>query len=259
MLQWLVEMLETTDPYNCTWRGLSRFHGWLIADRVACGNVGFDGLIFLKDICMHIDNVCVLFHIYICMYNIYFIIFIFIYTYLTWEWFSIVCCFVDVLKLMSCSCSMGFYSTHLWYVHGQSWADLKWNRRPFMMVWLLCSNARDSHVERSFVYQWCLVGFIRQNSHGFRGVFVGRQCWCCFFSVAKSRGITNLQEPVSLSREGCWDQCQLPMRFLLSAFLHTAKAPWYLEGPPSLGWSVLIERKTSRRRVVKSPWYAIKE
>ena len=90
-------------------------------------------------------------------------------------------------------------------------------------------------------------GLLVVYSHGFRGVFAGchNDVFCC---VAKSRGIPitsiTFKFPVSLSGEGCWDQRQLP-RFLLSAFLHTAKAPWYLEGPPSLGWSVLTKKRQS--------------
>ena len=85
--------------------------------------------------------------------------------------------------------------------------------------------------------QWCLAVFIRQNIPWISWCFCSPPCFDVVFVLCckiKGDPYNSFKVPVSLSGEGCWDQRQLP-RFLLSAFLHTAKAPWYLEGPPSLG------------------------
>lgn len=112
-----------------------------------------------------------------------------------WDWFSIVCCFVDVLKFMSCSCSMCLFYTSLVC----SWAKVELisnealTHRITDPSWWFgfgsCGNAGTAML-KSVVYWCCLIDFINQNSHGFHCDFAVRHVLMLFFCcVAKSRGI----------------------------------------------------------------------
>lgn len=124
-----------------------------------------------------------------------------------WDWLSIVCCFVDVLKIMSCSCSMCLFYTSL----VSSWTKLSWSQ---MKRWLTESpTLRDGLVLVLAVMlgQWCLVVFIRQQFPWVSWCFCSPPCFdAVFCCVAKSRGIpiTPSNSQCHWGTEGCWDQRQ---------------------------------------------------